>query len=139
MRVAQACAPPADPDPVGDVRMEKTGWNSSGGSESKPGWKSHDGWWAEHPLVERACVLAGRFPNPFATFAACGHVILDVRDAALSGLFAVALSSTEAPLILRQGEDAAAWSKRAPMGSAILMAFLATPSKLVGDILTTLV
>jgi len=131
-QVAHACAPP----PV-DIPTPKAESKSS--HHWQRDWRSHGGWWVEHPVVERASVLAGRFPEPFVSLTAAGSMLLDMRGDAASGFYAVAFSSGEAPLILRPGEDVLAWSEQVSKGSAVLAACVDTPRNLIVDALTVLV
>lgn len=121
-RVEIACGPPV-----------------SAADTEASGWRSYDGWWVEHPITERATIIAGCFPCAFATITASDCMLLDARDASASGVYAAAFSALRGPLLLRPDDDVSAWSEQVPCDSAVLMAFVAMSPRLVANVLHLLV
>lgn len=137
-QVAQACAPPLV-EVSTSTAWSKANWQSGPSKHWQRDWRDHGGWWVEHPVVERASVLAGRFPEPFVSLTAAGSCLLDTRGDAASGLHAVSFSSGEAPRILCPGGDVRAWSEQVSKGSAVLIACVDMPTELIVDALTVFV
>jgi len=95
--------------------------------QARNGWQNHGVCWVQHPVKERSSVIAGSYPQPFATFTSCDRVLFDVRGIDADGLFAVALGAS-ASFILHPGDDVFAWSAQVPHGATILVAVVNWPA-----------
>merc|ERR1712048_1122978 len=141
--VAGACALPSSEDPIAcsrpsseDSQAQVT--HTNGKAETSDGWRSYGALWVQHPVIELSSVLAGCYPQPFATFTSCGRMLFDARGTAADGLHAVAVCASGEPLILHPGDDVIAWSAQVPSGSAVLIAVVNLELSAASHILNTM-